>query len=180
MSRLIPQQQNAFFYFVYVFVVDYQIMFVSGMLAAELHRRDMIRLGLPAAKFALALALVAMFSARLLFGYASRWAILIEGLGCAGVVGVLARYHGLRLRAALETSPIQFLGRISYSFYLYHAMALAVVLSGSLRLLPTGVEPASVPGTLILALWSVAATTAMAWTSYNLVERPAMRIGRRF
>ena len=79
----------------------------------------------------------------------------------------------------LETPPVKFLGRISYSFYLYHATALLSAWALHRWLLPPGIDPLSWLGGAILLLWCITATAAMAWVSYVAVERPMMRLGRR-
>jgi peptidoglycan/LPS O-acetylase OafA/YrhL len=65
---------------------------------------------------------------------------------------------------------LAFLGTISYGVYLYH-VPVFVTLGKSYGL------PAGVPE---LAAWlaaGVAITVALAWLSWRLVERPAMRLG---
>ena len=79
----------------------------------------------------------------------------------------------------LEWRPIKFLGRISYSFYLYHATAIYIAVALTPWLLLGGIDPQSIAGALILALWCVIATIPLAWASYVLVEKPAMRLGQR-
>ena len=80
---------------------------------------------------------------------------------------VLGTYRGAF--KPLQWLPLPALGRISYGVYLYHLPLLAV----AIRL---GV-PARGPITLIVC--SVA-TTAIAWLSYGLIERPIREaVGRR-
>ena len=166
-------------FYIYTFIVDYQFMFLLGMLTAELHRRGAIRLSTSTARIGLALSLVVMFGARFLFGYASRWSILLEGIGCAGVVGFLAFDRRSLAHRFLEWRPIKFLGRISYSFYLYHATAVYIVFALAPLLLPPGIERQSIVGGLIMALLCIAVTVPMSFASFVWVERPTMRLGQR-
>src|ERR1700726_2013937 len=69
-------------------------------------------------------SLATMMSARFLCGFTSFWSLLLEGVSGAILVGALA--HGTRLKAHdfLERTVPRFLGRVSYSYYLYHPLAL--------------------------------------------------------
>jgi peptidoglycan/LPS O-acetylase OafA/YrhL len=70
--------------------------------------------------------------------------------------------------AARKTRVLAFVGTISYGVYLYHVPVL--VMLGKSRGLPSGGAE--------LAIWlaaTAAITLALAWASWRLVERPAMR-----
>ena len=80
---------------------------------------------------------------------------------------VLGAYRGAF--RPLQWLPLPALGRISYGVYLYHLPLLAVAIR-------VGV-PAR--GRFTLIVCSVA-TTAIAWLSYGLIERPIREaVGRR-
>jgi peptidoglycan/LPS O-acetylase OafA/YrhL len=68
----------------------------------------------------------------------------------------------------LSLAPLRWLGRISYSLYLWQQLFLYP---------PWQPKPLGWPQTLP---WSLAATFACATASYYLVERPMIRVGRRF
>ncbi len=181
-SRLMQTDNEALkplAYYTYVFVVDYQFMFLFGMLTAELQRRNAIVVSQRTALILLIASLVAMFGSRLLLGYAHRWSILVEGIGCAGVVGSLVLDRRSVAHRFLEWQPVMFLGRISYSFYLYHATAIYIAFALVPELLPPGIGRQSLAGTLILAAVCFALTVPMARASFIWVERPMMRLGRR-
>ena len=67
----------------------------------------------------------------------------------------------------LRLRPVAWLGRISFSVYLWHLPVAYVVRNGRLGL--------GEPGDLALV---AAVTLALSATTYTLVERPAMRLGR--
>jgi len=75
-------------------------------------------------------------------------------------------------RRLLASRRLAFLGTVSYGIYLYH-VPLATRLAGW-GLLPT--DAASLARWLAIEL---AGTVALAWLSYRLVERPALRLRGR-
>jgi len=83
------------------------------------------------------------------------------------------------LRGILESAPLSFLGRISYSFYLLHFPLLLLTCSllsaHAARLLASS---GRIGGALIVFLISVSATLIAAEISERLVETPFNRIGR--
>lgn len=68
----------------------------------------------------------------------------------------------------LTNAPVQFIGRISYSFYLLHFLVLQNIKS----LLPT--HP------LRAIVISALATVVLSWLAYCFVENPSRRVVRRF
>jgi len=71
--------------------------------------------------------------------------------------------------AVLSLRPVRFLGRISYSFYLWHMVVLLTVF----RLL-SGIVPI-----WALVMLTFAAAIGISTASYYLLEEPFMRLGRR-
>jgi peptidoglycan/LPS O-acetylase OafA/YrhL len=96
---------------------------------------------------------------------------MFAGLGaiviCKAVsgVGVLA--------VALSWAPLAWLGRISYSFYLLHSVALAFLFAGWWRLYIQGLG--IVGNAVVLGAFGFLLSTAISWLSYLLVERPYFR-----
>jgi exopolysaccharide production protein ExoZ len=74
----------------------------------------------------------------------------------------------------LDTPIVRFYGRISYSFYLLHPIGIAV----AFRLLDTNSLPVGV-AIAATGLTAVAVTTAMAWPSWRLIEKPCVALGKR-
>jgi len=77
-------------------------------------------------------------------------------------------------KRGLLCPTLQYLGRISYSIYLWHELVVIVLLT-SLRAI--GFRPIDFP---LLALAVLLCAIGLATMSYRLVERPAVRLGQRF
>jgi peptidoglycan/LPS O-acetylase OafA/YrhL len=88
----------------------------------------------------------------------------------AGTVGLLVSALGSpRAGAALCTRPLQYLGRISYSLYLVHAIVLLALLHLFYGRLPVAV--------LLIALWPLSLGLAALGERY--IEQPSIALGRR-
>ncbi|MEK6302019.1 MAG: acyltransferase [Acidobacteriota bacterium] len=89
----------------------------------------------------------------------------------AGVsVFIVCALASAKVSRLLHTRPLLFLGRISYSLYLYHAIVLLAALHLLFGLLPL---------TVIYAM-SLIATILVSTAMYRLVEVPSIEIGRRW
>ena len=94
---------------------------------------------------------------RLIAGYAVAMAIFLLGIGVCKITW----------------APLRFLGRISYSFYLFHAPVLIVVKAMILDI------PVYFPGKLDLCeVLSFFATFALSTASFFCIEQPGVRLGR--
>ena len=80
-------------------------------------------------------------------------------LGVAGEAGTLARL--------LRTRPLQFLGDVSYSFYLWHA----VVLYGAKQVLAAGAIQSAYWNVAVFTIVSAAGSVLAAYASWRLIER---------
>jgi peptidoglycan/LPS O-acetylase OafA/YrhL len=156
--------------------IHYTAMFIIGALLAK-HREPLIarfnRLQRRGKWFLLAAAILSYTyrwwffpEARLLhFDLFNDWAVT------AGVsVFIICALASAQASRLLSTRPLLFLGKISYSLYLYHA----VVLLASLHLLF-----GRLPLPAIYAM-SLATTMLVASVMYRVVEVPSIEIGRRF
>ena len=109
--------------------------------------------------------------------------------------GLLAGVHALTIAVALATSAIlllagrtdgmsrwlsgpliQFLGRISYSLYLFHAIVGWSAISLFKRLWPGQLGVAGSAGAFV---FGVGVSIATAWVVYRLVELPSIALSRR-
>lgn len=86
-----------------------------------------------------------------------------RAMGLAAVLAVLVFQFADRIR--LDWPAMRYVGKISYSVYLIHAVVLIAL--GSLNLSP-----------VYFAICLVTATSALSVMSYNLVEVPANSLGR--
>jgi peptidoglycan/LPS O-acetylase OafA/YrhL len=79
-----------------------------------------------------------------------------------------------RLRQGWASGPLPFLGRLSYSFYLIHAVVLARLVRGMAR---AGYPPEE--HGLLAAGLGLALSLLAAYVLYRLVERPCVALSRR-
>lgn len=101
-------------------------------------------------------------------------ALLAPAIWCVVIVGI--RFDRLNwLRAWFNSRPLQLLGRISYSTYLFHAPVIILLQAAIWR----WVNP---PSTSSLFLWTavtaVPATFFVSWISWRGIELPFQRLGR--
>ncbi len=124
---------------------------------------------------ALALAVVGAF----LLGWptAGRWgihlppAVVSMALGAAALV--VAALHFRPLRRVLESAPILFVGRVSYSLYLLHLAVLILLAPRIVRHGGTATEMV-----LLLAL-VLAVSLLLSFAAWQWIERPAIAAGNR-
>ena len=164
----------------YLDTFHYAGMFASGAVLARNMSRvvDVVR-GLNKRQ-----RLIGAAAASLAYTYCS-WSVLIGPLAASplgwrvsgdwivslGVCGIIAwSVASNRARALLALRPIQFLGRISYSLYLYHAVILVALLNALYGRMPMVFL---LPLAFVLAL-------AISTVSYHFVERPSIAWGRYF
>jgi peptidoglycan/LPS O-acetylase OafA/YrhL len=122
------------------------------------------------------LATICLLSARMIIGYSSKWAVLVEGLSGAYLVTSLAFGRRWWIHTILESGFLRFLGKISYSLYLYHPLALPVIGFGLVyRLLPN-YDLLTIPTLVVLTLCG---TIPMAWASFTVIEAPAIKLGNQ-
>ena len=160
---------------------NYVFLFSLGMLVAELGRKGWLASNAKPAKAGLILSIIGLLCARFLLGNGSRWSSLVEGLASATLVALLAFGPRCGLHDLLETRPLRFLGRISYSYYLYHPLTLVLFTSCLFRLnFQSALHASPVVLPMIVALVTVSAAIPLGWASYVLVEKPMIWLGRRF
>jgi peptidoglycan/LPS O-acetylase OafA/YrhL len=119
------------------------------------------------------------FLSRPLFGLWSNWASLAETGATTVLIALLVAGPELAAFRAFELRPILWLGELSYSVYLYHAMlwswfAPSVTLPVFVRAGGWGPLAAVVVAWLV----TVAAAVPVGWLSYEVVERAGIGAGR--
>jgi peptidoglycan/LPS O-acetylase OafA/YrhL len=154
---------------------EFLFMFYLGMLGAWFgSMRSAQNYGAVLTPIGCLIAIIFLLSAQLIIGYESKWAVFVEGLSGAYLVTALAFGRRWKIHDLLETPMLRFLGKISYSLYLYHPLALPVIGFGFVyRLLPH-YDLLTVP---ILALLTICATIPMAWLSFIFIEAPMIKLG---
>ena len=96
---------------------------------------------------------------------------LVDGIGAAALIwpAVLQR-PGSVARRVLGWRPLVLVGLVSYGVYLYHFAVITRLET---------IFPAGVLGTVAWTLASTAGAIALGTLSWFIVERPAIRLGRR-
>jgi peptidoglycan/LPS O-acetylase OafA/YrhL len=127
----------------------------------------------------LVLAVAAFLLTRPLIGYLSNWSVILESVFGAVAVALLAFSNVEKRNRLLDASVTRFYGRISYSFYLVHPLALiakepVTALIGLAIVLHLGEGVTAV----MLLVASALAVTPLAYAMYRLIERPGIAIGR--
>lgn len=97
-----------------------------------------------------------------------RWQITALTFAGGALVAAGAVARGGPARAVLEWTPLVWLGKVSYSLYLWHVPVIAMVLARWPAISTVGKAAVVVPVSLLLT-----------WMSFNLVERPLMSSTRR-
>jgi peptidoglycan/LPS O-acetylase OafA/YrhL len=128
----------------------------------------------PVAVPLLAIASVALFCGCSFFKPTGTWTLLVQCLSAAVLVLLIAYRAEAAIFVPLDLPVVRFYGRVSYSFYLLHPLALwsAGWLTGYLM---NAFD--AVPMCLILAVafvFSVVGITPAAYASWRFVEVPAM------
>jgi peptidoglycan/LPS O-acetylase OafA/YrhL len=162
-------------------IADYVFMFFLGMLVAEIWQQKLVSLNKKTAKIWIISASAVLMSARFIIGHYSKWSLLFEGCASAALIAALVLGPRFVLHDVLEMRVFRFLGRISYSFYLYHPIAL-VVLVPTLTIVvsPTWLQIHPFLGSAAIAIATVAVAIPLGYGSFVLTEKPMIRIGRSF
>jgi peptidoglycan/LPS O-acetylase OafA/YrhL len=111
--------------------------------------------------------------------FSSHWAILLVANTLAAYLLIAALSVGSieRLGSLLRVSLIRILGRVSYSFYLFHLLVFIVVLSLAERLPVVSFPP--LWSTFIVGGVGLIASAIVAVVVYEFIEIPSIRIGKR-
>jgi peptidoglycan/LPS O-acetylase OafA/YrhL len=123
-----------------------------------------------------ALMSIAIFCGCSFFKPTGTWALLVECVTSAVLVGLVAYRSDAAPFALLDRPIARLYGKISYSFYLLHPLTLWSVGWLNQRLIG---QFDSLPVSLILfavSVFSVAAVAPLAYASWRFVERPAMNM----
>lgn len=108
----------------------------------------------------LILSFLLYFNFYLFFHYGS---LALTALGSCGVIAVVISNH--KLTTLLENRILLFYGKISYSFYILHAIVIRVIFD----VLPTSIRPKSLLAFML--------ATGLAWFSHRFIELPFIKYG---
>ena len=108
-------------------------------------------------------------------------AVVAKAWPAQRVIAALVLGPGLALHDILETKPLRFLGRISYSYYLYHPLALTIFAPMLTAMAsPSWVHAHPFLSSAVTAIITVVVAIPLGYGSYVLTERPMIRFSRRF
>jgi peptidoglycan/LPS O-acetylase OafA/YrhL len=150
-----------------------------GMLVAEIGARIVGGISRRRATAWFAFASVLWFVTRALLGRWSHWASVAEACAAAIMIALIVSGPALAPYRAFELRPILWLGEISFSLYLYHALLwpwVAPSAGASMFVRLGGWGPLAA----VFATWvvTIAVTIPAAWLSYVIVERAGIGAGR--
>ena len=152
--------------------LDFDGLALGCLLAAMLHTDDAARWRIPQWLFALACVVVTfdLFAAD---WYLARDTYDIRSIvlsACfAVVVAELVTNPSNIFAGPLQTAPMRWLGRLSYSLYLWHATIFTILSHERYPDAPRA----------LLVVSKVGLSFAAAWLSYQFIEQPAIGFGRR-
>lgn len=103
-------------------------------------------------------------------------ALIAQTICCVLLVGATAQVQSRPLSALLRSRPVQFLGRISYSLYLFNVIILLCLWSTPWFGVPTtyGVETG-----LLVGIVATIMTLPIADASERWIERPGIALGKK-
>lgn len=142
------------------------------LLAAMLHTDDAGRWRIPQWLFALAFAILTFdFLAADLYLARDTYDIrdVVLSLCFAVVLAELVTNPTNVFARPLRSAPMRWLGGLSYSLYLWHAVIFTIISEERLPDAPW----------LVIHVSKVVLSFAVAWLSYRFIERPAIELGRR-
>lgn len=152
--------------------LDFEGLALGCLLAAMVHTDDGGRWQIPQWLFAVVCAVVTFD----LFGadfYLARdtydFRDLVLSACFAVILAALVTNRTNILARPLQSTPVRWLGRLSYSLYLWHAVIFTILSSNRYPDVPRPV----------LVVTKVALSFAVAWLSYRFIERPTIEYGRR-
>ena len=162
-------------------IAEFVFMFFLGMLVAEIWMQKLVSLNKGLARIGIIAAVAVMLSARFLLGYGSKWSVLFEGFASAALIAALVLGPRFALHDVLEMKPLRFLGRISYSFYLYHPLALGVFVPIlTIMVSAPWLQAHPFLGSAAIAITTVGAAILLGYGSFVVTEKPMIRFSRFF
>jgi peptidoglycan/LPS O-acetylase OafA/YrhL len=165
------------FRYLYLFL----FLFIWGMAIPLLAPSWVRRLSPRVTMVGLSAGALFLLGARFVFGYWSRTSLGVEGIGATILVSIVAYGREIGPLRLLDGAVVRFLGRTSYSFYLYHPLCLSLgvpIVTASLSSTPLAAEYPLAVG-LLIAVVTVLPAALAGKLSFDWIERPSVRLGRR-
>jgi peptidoglycan/LPS O-acetylase OafA/YrhL len=157
--------------------------FYLGLILATYASRALLLplLSKPAVYFAL--ALIVVISARQVLpslGVHVQLAILAESLAAAALLMPFCRQERLIDARLLAQPGVRWLGKVSYSFYVWHFFVLYALTHALLASVPTEwIESHALAFSCALAVTTIFVTSVLSHLSFDLVEARYMTLGRQ-
>jgi len=155
-------------------------LFIWGMAIPRLAPSRMRRLSPRVTMVGFSTGALLLLGARFVFGYWSRTSLGVEGVGATILVSIVAYGPEIRPLRLLDGAVVRFLGRTSYSFYLYHPLFLSLevpIVTAALRATSLVAEYPLAIG-LLIAVVTVFPAAVAGKLSFDWIEQPAVRLGR--
>jgi peptidoglycan/LPS O-acetylase OafA/YrhL len=155
--------------------------FVLGLLIPSLGRQLVQVLTRRQVAFLMIASLLVLMLTREAVGYGKNWSPVIEAHYSFLLLAGIAYRHDLILFRPLDSRIAHFFGKISYSFYLMHPVALIVawqIPSTIAAWLQAGVPAVAIA--LFVGAGVVLFTVPLAYLSYRMFEKPSLRLIRDF
>ncbi|MGO3934626.1 acyltransferase family protein [Rhodopseudomonas pseudopalustris] len=161
--------------------LQFYYAFTFGCFCAVASGRLASRLSPTQVNVALAVFLILFFTARPLLGPASTWRFLVNSM-CAWMLIHLVAYGPRASLLNLLDHPIaHWLGKLSFSYYLFHFLTITPVWNHP-EFLIWMIQDVGLPRlvvALLLFVVSTAVALALANICHNFVELPGIRLGQR-
>ncbi len=161
-------------------VIHFFYMFVLGAIVAK-HANENYITRIVKTELAVVVSFLLMLGAGIAFPLDHAFFTdIIVVIGAVGVVWAISAQSEAKVLRLLDGRFVRFLGKISYSFYLLHFIALYATSTYFLKYLPLGVllgYPLLV--VLAAAVLSIAISLPFALFSFHYIEKPFTLLGRR-
>lgn len=154
--------------------------FTFGCFCAAASGRLASRLTPMQANIAIAIFIILFFTARPLLGPASTWRFLVNSLSAWAMIYLVAYGPRASLLNVLDHPIAHWLGKLSFSYYLFHFLTITPVWNHP-EFLAWLIDTVGLPRPAIALLIFAASTMAamaLAYICYRFVELPGIRLGR--
>jgi peptidoglycan/LPS O-acetylase OafA/YrhL len=156
-------------------------MFYLGLLMPETEgyfRKAFARLK-SLAKWVAPILWLALCSEIIVFQNRIRTGCLLEGVTSALFIATLLYGPELKIFKVLDTKPTRFLGRISYSFYLYHMFCLYFIARIAFHMgWMDFMGMYAIASSTLLLIGSTGVALLVAWLSYKFIEQPTISLSK--